>query len=107
MPTASMVPLPLPEITEDARAVAAERGVAAFLVPVLEMTRRTFPRAALSLFVEEDHELPADRYLVVQADVTGLEAEALAVAQRQWSRELLAACPATLARNFRLGLAVT
>ena len=94
----------LPAITPEVAAFAAEAGVSEYLIPVVEMTRRRFPTAPLTVLVEDDPEIPNERYLVIEADVTGWEEDALFAAQQGWTTDLFAHCPATHVHFFRLGM---
>ena len=94
-------------VPPEVRTFAAEQGVTAFLPAVLEMTRRIFPDASLSVLVEHDQEIANDRHIVVHVKVEDLEVPQALEARYQWHRELFACCPAPLVCVFRLGLELT
>jgi hypothetical protein len=96
--------LPLPVIPPEVSAFAAEAGVRDYLLPVVEMTRRLFPMAPLSVFVEVDPEIPNERYIVLEVDVTGWREEPLFAARQGWTSDLFVHCPATHVHSFRLGM---
>jgi hypothetical protein len=94
-----------PTVPPDVLAFAAEQEVGAYLPSVLAMTQRLFPDARRwALLVEDDPEIANDRHIVIEVDVTGLDAEGYAEADFRWGRELFAICPAPLVCVFRLGL---
>ena len=100
MTQTSSLPIPVPA---EVIAFAAEQGVGAYLPGVLEMTRRTFPDAALGVVVEDDPEIPNDRHIVVLAKGIKLTVEQAVEATWDWHRGLFACCPAPLVCVFRLG----
>ena len=101
MTQTSSLPVPIPP---EVLAFAAEQGVDAYLPGVLEMTRKTFPDAALGVVVEDDPEIPNDRHIVVLAKGAKLTVERAVEARWEWHRGLFASCPAPLVCVFRLGL---
>lgn len=85
-------------------AFAAEQGVSAELPAVVELTRRLFPDATLSVIVEDDPEIANDWHIVIEAkNINMLVSQALE-ALDEWDRGLFACCPAPLTCVFRLGL---
>lgn len=91
-------------IPQDAVEFAVQQGVSEFLQPLLEMTSRIFPDAAIRLLVETDAEDGSDHYLVVEVKVGKMAvAEAFALRQR-WLEELFEQCPSTKTPVFVLGL---
>ena len=103
MTQTSSLPIPVPA---EVIAFAAEQGVGAYLPGVLEMTRRTFPDAALGVVVEDDPEIPNDRHIVVLAKGIKLTVDQALEASDQWDRGLFACCPAPLVCVFRLGMSL-
>jgi hypothetical protein len=99
----TVTPLPLPAVSPEVAAFAAEQGVSEFLTPVLEMTRRVFPAAPLAPRVESDPDV-ADRYIVIEVDVSDWEERPLFAAQQSWTGELFSHCPAPHVHFFRLGM---
>src|SRR5207302_3758916 len=65
-----------PPVSPEVLAFAAEQGVSAYLPAVLAMTQRLFPDARrFAVLVEDDPEIANDRHIVIEVDVTGLDAE--------------------------------
>lgn len=89
-------------VPADVAAFAAERDVSAPLCAVLSLTQRLFPSSSIVPRLEQDAELEDQWVIVVEVDVTGLEASQLVAAQRQWSEGLFACCPSTHAHLFCL-----
>jgi hypothetical protein len=58
----------------------------------------------LTVRVEDDPEIPDERYVVIEVDVTGWEEDPLFAAQQGWTTELFAHCPAPHVHFFRLGM---
>ncbi len=100
-PTTQATPSAVPS---DVLAFAETQGVTAELPAVLAMTRHLFPRASLSLSLDEDPEIPNDRHIVVGVKRPGLSADDAVAVTWQWHRELFGCCPAPLVCVFRLGL---
>jgi hypothetical protein len=96
--------LPLPTVSPDVTAFAAEAGVTAYLMPVVEMTRRIFPTASLAVQVEDDPEIPDDRHIVIQVDVSQIDEDKLFDLDQRWFTEVFDHCPSTHVCVFRLGL---
>ena len=94
----------LPHIPPDVAEFASRQGVTPYLPAVLGLARRIFPEAPLSVYLEEDHVTPADRYIVIEADLNGTDSSQVADAYMRWAKELFQHCPATHVRNFRLGV---
>jgi hypothetical protein len=99
--TTPTLPLAVPP---EALAFAADQGVITYLPAVLEMTQRVFPKARLTVLVEDDPELANDRHLVIVVEVEDLTVAQALEARYQWHRGLFACCPAPLVCVFRLGL---
>jgi hypothetical protein len=85
-------------------AFAEEKGAAAYLPAVLEMTRRVFPTAPLKVFVEEDPEIADERSIVFEVIVPELDGEQLLAAHDRWHSGLFQHCPPTHVCLFCLGL---
>lgn len=85
-------------------AVAAEQGATAYLRPVLDLTHSVFPDRPVAVFVDEDPEIANDRHIILNVDVTGLDAEQMFACQQRWLRELFDHCPATHVCVFRLAM---
>ncbi len=56
------------------------------------------------MFVDEDPEIANDRHIILNVDVTGLDAEQMFACQQRWLRELFDHCPATHVCVFRLAM---
>jgi hypothetical protein len=93
-----------PTLPCEVLAFAAEQRVSAYLPAVLDMTRRVFPCAALSVVVEDDPEIANDRHIVIRVNAKDLTVSEALEARWQWHRELFTCSPAPLAHVFRLGL---
>jgi len=75
---------------------AAERGVADFLHPVLNMTQALFPDARrIEALLEYDPELANDCHIVFEVAVGPREVSHTVDQHWQWSRNLFQLCPAT------------
>jgi hypothetical protein len=90
---------------KDVLALAAELGVSDYLQPVFEMTRHVYRSAPLTVQIDEDPEIPNDRRILLEVDVTGWDVPHLVDAQNRWSTEVFDHCPSTHVRWFRLSLA--
>jgi hypothetical protein len=101
--TAPAVNLPLPIIAPEVRAFAAEKGVAPHLPVVVELARRAFPSSPLLVTVGQDAEDESHRYIALDVEVGGLDAEEPLAGQQVWSSGLFTACPARCAVYFVLG----
>ena len=91
-------------LPSDVLAFAAEQGVTAYLPPVLELTRRVFPHAALRVELQDDPEIADDRHIVITIKAEGLTVTQALEARWRWHGELFTFCPAFLVSIFRLGL---
>ena len=97
--------LPLPEVSPEVRAFAAEQGVSAYLPAVLAMTRRIFPTWPIEVFLEDDPEIADDWHVVLEVQVPeDATAESLAEDHWQWGGEIFQHCPSTHVCIFRLGM---
>lgn len=88
----------------DVVAFAAEHGVADYVFPVLQMARRIFPGRLVTPRVEEDAEIPEERHIAMQVDVSGLNENQLFAAQQLWSAGIFEQCPAVHVHLFGLGM---
>ena len=55
----------------EVKTLADELRVTAYLQPVYEMTQEVYRKAPLTLQVDEDPEIPNDRRVLFEVDVTG------------------------------------
>src|SRR5208283_723933 len=88
----------------DVLTFAAEHGLAPYLEPVLEMTRRLFPGRAIATEVTADYEIPDERYITVWVNVTGLTVEQLGAAEDAWYAQLRQLCSRKNESLFYLGV---
>ena len=100
----STTALPLPAISPEVRAFAAEHGAEQYLPNVVALARRIFPQAAMHIHVEGDPELSYNWEIVFEVSADGLEEEELFQLEQQWTRELFQQCPATHVHLFCLSL---
>jgi hypothetical protein len=91
-----------PVLPADVIAFAAEHGAADYVMPIVDMTRGVFPDAPITPRVEEDAEVPEERYILVEVNVAELGVDQLVEAQQQWSAGLFVHCPPTHAHLFCL-----
>src|SRR6266446_5634863 len=96
--------LPLPTISPEVRAFAAENGAEQYLPNVVTLARRLFPQAAMHVHVEGDPELSYNWEIVFDVCADGMEEEELVQLEQQWTRELFQQCPATHVHLFCLML---
>jgi hypothetical protein len=96
--------LPLPPVSEEVLAFAAEQGVAQYLPAVLELARRLFPTAPMIVLKEGDPEIADDWHIVIEVDTTGMTVEEMVAAHDEWARGIFQYCPATHVCGFRLGM---
>jgi hypothetical protein len=89
-----------PAVPADVAAFADEHDVSNPLLAVLSLTQRLFPSSAIAPRLEQDAEMENQWAIIVEVDVSGLEASQLVAAQRQWSEGLFACCPSTHAHLF-------
>lgn len=84
---------------------AKEQHVEEYVPKVLEMTRRIFPAARrLAVLVDDDPEIPNDRHIVFEVEVSGLNVEQAVEAEWRWSGDIFDVCPSTHVCVFRLSL---
>ncbi len=89
----------------DVLTYAAEHGVAEYLEPLLEATRRLFPTAVgLRVFLEKDPELRDVTFLIFEARVPRADIPDYLEARHRWGAELRRICPSHLAITFTLSL---
>jgi hypothetical protein len=95
----------MPEISMAVEEFVASEGASEFLIQVLEMTRQVFPNAPLSVLLDIDPEIPADRHARIEVDVSRSHSVASLLRLNElWTRGLLRVCPPTHASVFRLGI---
>lgn len=91
-----------PSIPADVAAFAAEHNVSNSLFAVISLTQRLFSSSSIAPRLAQDAEMDDQWTIVVEVDVTGLEASQLVTAQRRWSEGLFACCPSSHAHLFCL-----
>src|SRR5437867_7295223 len=94
--------LPLPAISPEVLAFAAERGVERYLPNVVAAVRRLFPDSRIDVLVEDDKELSYNRQIVFEVDPNGRTAEEQSAASWRWADEIYRHCPATHVHVFCL-----
>src|SRR5438552_15754935 len=99
---ASITELDLPALPFDVLEFAREQDVTSVLCPVAELTRDVFPNAPISLRLEDDPEVPDDRHIVVEVDLTGCTVDQMFVARNRWNQLFFKACPESKLWVFRL-----
>jgi hypothetical protein len=98
---------PVFTVAPEVPAYAASQGVAEYLQPVLEMTRRHFPEARrFAAFVEDDPELRDVRFLVLEVDLPPGDPSVALEREFQWDQELVKICSSSRALAFTLGLRI-
>jgi hypothetical protein len=98
-------PQPLPTIAPEILAYAAEHGGAEYLLPVLEMTRRLFPDAPISLAARDDPEVADLHFLAIEVPVLrDAEVDWLVAMQRRWVEEIMQLGPPDKTLLFTLSL---
>ncbi len=83
----------VPHFSSEVLAFASARGGLAYLNPVLEMTRCLFPRAPVTVFVQEDPEIADNPHIVLEVEVPGWDVSQLVAVQTQWSEGIFQRCP--------------
>jgi hypothetical protein len=95
---------PSARVSSEVLAFASERGVAAYLPAVLEMTQRLFPNSQrLAAVIQDDPEIANERTLVLEVDVL-LDVPQARAAHRRWNDALFTCCPAPLVCVFTLSM---
>jgi hypothetical protein len=82
---------------------AADKGVAHYPDPVIDLARRAFPRSNVCVSLGQDAEDEAHRYVALDVDVSGQTAGDLLAGQRRWSEGVSGVCPSRHAVYFVLG----
>lgn len=86
--------LPLPKIPDDVMACAQRDGVAAYVNPILEMTRRLFPEAPMAIVYRPDPEVADLHFLCIEVAIPDdAEVDELVAAQQRWIEQTLTICP--------------
>lgn len=93
MPAVSQV-LPPPELSDEVRAFAAQKGASEYLPAVAAMTREVFPHARMKVAVVEDPDLNDNTQVMFEIDDTGLDKEELYQTHSQWTTDIFKVCPA-------------
>src|SRR5687767_7834661 len=91
----------LPQVPLAAAEFAALHGAANYVRPVLELARRLFPDAALTIRLEHDAET-GEPFLLIEAEVAGFTAQDFSDREWQWASELFQVCPSTKTSLFTL-----
>jgi hypothetical protein len=89
----------------DVLAFAEEAGVAAYLDPLLEATRRLYPTARkVGVHLAIDPEIRGLRFIVFDAEVPIADVPDFVKAVHAWNDELARCCPSSLEHAFCLDL---
>ena len=100
-PTAT---LPMPELSPEVLAFAAEKGVAEYLPGVAAMVRRSFPHQRIDVLVKDDPELSYNRQIHFEVEDQGLSEEEAYKGYNRWSSEIGDCCPNTHTHVFTIVL---
>jgi hypothetical protein len=74
--------------------LAAEKGVAEFLEPLLTMTQAQFSKAnQVRVLVEEDWEIPDSKAITFAVDVDRMDPDQYVKACHEWDRAFIKICP--------------
>ena len=92
------------QLSPDVLAFASTQGVMKYLHPVLQMTDQVFRNRPITVSIDEDPEIVNDRHIIVDVDVTGLNAEQMVECQERWNTQVFEHCPSTHVCVFRLGM---
>jgi hypothetical protein len=91
-------------IPSEVTTFAAEQGVTEYLPQVIELTQRIYPRATLTVEIDDDPEIPNDRHILINAEGVDLP-ESLGLDKSwEWHGSLFACCPASLVPVFRVSV---
>ena len=95
--------LPVPALSPEVLAFAAEKGVAEYLPAVADMVRRIFPHQRIDVLVKDDPELSYNTQIYFEVDDTGLGEDESFEGMIQWSRQIGMHCPTTHTHVFCVG----
>jgi len=98
--------LPLPEVSDEVRAFAQEKGVSAYLPGVVQMARVIFPQEKIIIRVENDPELSYNTQIVVNVGGECMSSSEMFALHLRWTGELMRNCPTTHAHVFCLCLGI-
>jgi hypothetical protein len=103
MMSAAPATVPRAAIPEDVEEFATEKGIRRYLDAAIDLARQAFPASALSVSLGQDAEEQAHRYIALDVETAGLNADELLAGQAVWSAGLGQVCPSRLAVYFVLG----
>jgi hypothetical protein len=106
MPEAASAPHGV-AVSPEVAQFAVKHGLAQYLPRVTDLTRRIYPGREITIHLEADAEIPDDWCIMLDVDVTDLDAGHIADTQWQWCSDVFNHCPATHVHYFRLGIVVT
>src|SRR5215472_15316073 len=101
---ASATEVDLPDVPLDVREFASDQAITSNLRFLLAITRTVFPSAPTAVRLEDDPEVPNDKHIVVEVDVTGWTVEEMFTARNRWTSLVFQACPGSELYLFRLRL---
>jgi hypothetical protein len=81
-------------------AFAAERGLAQYLVPVYELTKRHFPGADITVRLELDYEIAGLGWIVYVAEARDRDDERSRAAKDAWRKVLIGTLPPDARQPF-------
>jgi hypothetical protein len=93
--TPTTTAFPLPALSPEVCAFAAEKGVEKYLPALCELVRNIVPHAPLTVEVTEDPELSYNTQIVFVADPGDMDADTMFHAVHRWSSESFHHCPTT------------
>jgi hypothetical protein len=100
----STAPAPLPTVPPDVAAFAADHGIGAYLPALLEMTRRIFPTAPMSLSINIDPEIPDWRQIIIAVTIPHWDTDEYLDWRDRWAKGFFAHCPSTHTHLFGLDI---
>jgi hypothetical protein len=96
--------LPVPALSPEVLAFAAEKGVAEYLPGVAAMTRHLFPQRRIDVVVKDDPELSYNTQIHFEVDDARMTADEMFNGYRAWSEQIVQHCPKTHTHVFCIGL---
>jgi hypothetical protein len=103
-PSAESAPVPQHPWSPAVDAYAASQHLGQYLAPLWEATRRTFPAAPITVYVESDPEIPDLRWIIFDVVTGSLRTDESREIWSRWLGELNTVCPAERASAFTLRL---
>jgi hypothetical protein len=98
----SLLMTPRPTVPLDVQEFAAEKGVSAYLSPLIDLARQAFSSSALCVSLSQDAEDESHRYIAIDVEVGEQPAGEILAAQKTWSAGIRRVCPSRHAVYFVL-----